>query len=96
MTFTHIVVFTFNEGSDVADRAAAALTALAATVPEVKEFRCGSDAGVSAGNADFAIVAEFDDVADYAVYRDHPEHQRILKEILIPNIAQRTCVQLRG
>lgn len=94
MTFTHIVAFTFNEGSDAAARAEQALTALAATVPEVRDFRCGRDAGVSAGNAEFGIVAVFDNVADYEVYRDHPEHQRILAEILRPNMSARTCVQL--
>ncbi|WP_024794699.1 Dabb family protein [Tomitella biformata] len=96
MSFTHIVAFSFNEGSDAAARAAEALNALAPTVAEVKEFRCGPDAGVSAGNADFGIVAVFDDEASYEVYRDHPEHQRIIKEILVPNLTARTCVQLRS
>lgn len=96
MTFTHIVAFSFAEGSDAAARAGDALNALAQTVPEVKQFTCGPDAGVSNGNAEFGIVAVFDSEADYAVYRDHPEHQRIIKEILVPNLTQRTCVQLRG
>ena len=96
MPFTHIVAFTFAEGSDAAARAEKALTALAATVPELREFRCGADAGVSDGNADFGIVAVFDDVAGYELYRDHPEHQRIIKEILVPNLTSRTCVQLRS
>ena len=96
MSFTHIVAFSFAEGSDAAIRAEQALTALAAGVPEVREFRCGPDAGVSAGNADFGIVAVFDDVADYELYRDHPEHQRIVKEILVPSMTARTCVQLRS
>lgn len=96
MPFTHIVVFTFPEGSDAAARAEAALTALAPTVPEVREFRCGADAGVAAGNADFGIAAVFDDLAGYEAYRDHPEHQRIIREILAPNLTSRTCVQLRA
>ncbi|MDO5712755.1 MAG: Dabb family protein [Micrococcales bacterium] len=96
MSFTHIVVFSFNEGSDAGARAEEALNALAPLVPELREFRCGPDARVSAGNADFGIVATFEDVAGYEVYRDHPEHQRIIKEILVPNLAARTCVQLGG
>ena len=96
MSFTHIVAFSFTEGSDAAARAEEALTALAAVVPEVREFRCGPDAGVSTGNADFGIVAVFDDLADYELYRDHPEHQRIIKEILVPNLTSRTCVQLQS
>ena len=96
MSFTHIVAFSFTEGSDAGARAEEALTALAQQVPEVRDFRCGADAGVSAGNADFGIVAVFDDEAAYERYRDHPEHQRIVKEILAPNLTSRTCVQLRS
>lgn len=96
MPFTHIVAFTFAEGSDAAARAQKALNSLAATVPELREFRCGTDAGVSAGNADFGIVAVFDDQEGYELYRDNPEHQRIIKEILVPNVTSRICVQLRS
>jgi hypothetical protein len=40
-----------------------ALRALAATIPEVRSYHCGSDLGVSTQpNYDYAIVATFDDV----------------------------------
>jgi hypothetical protein len=33
---------------------------------------------------------------DFLAYRDHPEHQRILKELIGPNLANRIVVQLQS
>ena len=35
----------------------------------------------------FAVVADFDDVAGYVVYRDDPEHQRVIAELIRPFLA---------
>lgn len=96
MAFTHIVTFRFRPGSDAPTVASAALIELAATVPQVREYRCGPDAGVSEGNADMALVAVFDSEEDFAVYRDHPEHRRIIAELIAPDLLERTAVQLRA
>lgn len=96
MTFTHIVTFRFADGSDAPTRAAAALTAFAATVPQVRSYTCAPDAGISDGNADMALVAVFDSEDDFAVYRDHPEHRRIIAETITPDLIERTAVQMRS
>jgi hypothetical protein len=51
---------------------------------------------VNTGNADFAVVAEFDDEAGYLVYRDDPEHRRIIAEYLRPILASRAAVQFES
>jgi len=40
------------------------------------------------------VVGAFDDRASFIAYRDHPEHQRILAEMIVPNLQSRTVVQL--
>ncbi len=96
MAFTHIVTFVFRPGSEAPATASAALTEFAATVPQVREYRCAPDAGISEGNADMALVARFDSEDDFAIYRDHPEHQRIIAELIAPDLVERTAVQLRA
>jgi hypothetical protein len=51
----------------------------------------GSDLGVTETNADFAIVADFDDVESYVAYRDHPAHVEVVKRSIAP-IAERRMV----
>jgi hypothetical protein len=45
------------------------------------------------GNADFAIVADFDDVDAWRVYQDDPEHQRVIAELIRPHLAVRSAAQ---
>jgi hypothetical protein len=46
-----------------------------------------------AGNADFAIVADFDDVDSYLAYRTHPVHLEVIDRALNPIAAQRLGAQ---
>jgi hypothetical protein len=91
----HVVCFRWNEGTtrDQVEEVAAALRALPDAIPEIRSFRCGSDVGVNEGNWDFAVVAEFDDIADQTTYRDHPAHQRVIAELIAPIRADRAAVQ---
>ncbi len=69
------------------------LEGLAARIPEIRAYAVGPDAGAATGNADFGIVADFDDVAAWRRYQDHPEHQRVLIELIRPHLAARTAIQ---
>lgn len=93
--FRHVVMFEWVDGVDPADIEAmgAALDALVDTVPEVVSYLHGPDLGVSDGNYDYVIVGEYASVEDYVVYRDHPEHQRIIAELIKPHVAKRAAVQ---
>lgn len=71
----------------------AALDAMVARLPEVTEYRHGADLGLADGNYDYAIVAEFASVDDYAIYRDDPEHQRVLADYIRDHVRARAAVQ---
>ena len=49
-------------------------------IPEIRGYTIGTDAGVNEGNFDLVIVADFDDVDGYVVYRDHADHQAVIRE----------------
>lgn len=102
MTFTHVVTFTWTgDAADdpaVVDGIAASLRRWIADaeLPGLRSWSCGRDAGLAGNNADFAVVAVFDDVDAYAVYRDDPEHRRIIDEQIAHRVGQRTAVQFAG
>jgi len=93
--FRHVVMFEWVDGVDSADidAMAAALDALVATLPEVVSYVHGPDAGLAEGNFDYVMVGDYASAEDYAVYRDHPEHQRIIAEMIKPHVAKRAAVQ---
>jgi len=94
MAFTHVVTFAWRDDEVDAVAVAAALTELASRLPGVRSYLCGPDAGFTANTADFAVVGAFADRESFAAYRDHPEHQRILSEMILPHAASRTVVQI--
>ena len=94
MTFTHIVTFKWREPDFDATAVAEALRAVVGGVEGVRSYLCGPDAGVTAGTYDFAVVGTFDDREAFLSYRDHPEHQRILTERIVPHLEDRTVVQI--
>jgi hypothetical protein len=93
--FRHVVMFRWSEeaGADRRDAAVAALGALPGHVMSVRAFTVGSDARVNEGNFDLVVVADFDDAAGYLAYRDHPAHQAVVRDHLLPIIAERAAVQ---
>lgn len=94
MSFTHIVTFKWRE-DDFDDQAvAAALNQLVLQLDGVQNYMCGSDIGLAPSSDDFAVVGVFDDRDAFTTYRNHPEHQRILNEMINPNLERRTVVQL--
>ena len=93
--FRHVVMFRWNDDVDAAHVAAtgAALDALVATIPEVREYRHGPDAGLTDGNFDYVIVAEFSSIDDFIVYRDHRDHQQVIAEYIKDRVMTRAAVQ---
>ena len=91
----HVVTFQLKADApaDQVERIADAVNALGATLPEVRSMAVGRDLELREGNASFAIAAQFDDVDGFKVYADHPEHIRIIKELIGPFIESRSPVQ---
>ena len=90
----HVVTFTWIDGTTADDVAeiTARLRGLTAVIPELRSYAVGPDLGIG-GTADFAIVADFDDVAGYEAYRDHPEHEVVRSTVIMPRVAARSAVQ---
>jgi hypothetical protein len=70
-----------------------AVAGLPGMVASIRTFSIGTDAGLAEGNFDACVVADFDDEAGYITYRDHPDHVRVVTELLRPIAAGRAAVQ---
>ena len=93
----HIAVFRWVEGTSAADvdAFAAGLAGLPALIPAIRSYWFGPDAGLGmSANADFAVVADFDDAEGYAGYASHPAHQDVIVRLLRPLLGERLSVQL--
>jgi hypothetical protein len=96
--FHHVVMFRWKPGTSAAQLAALerALAALPAQIRELRAYRWGADAKEAAGNFDFAICADFEDVEAWRAYVAHPAHQRLVAEHVRPLTAERAAVQFRS
>lgn len=96
--FTHVACFRWVEGTDPADVDAitAALRRLPGIIPEIREYRCGPDAGLAEGNFEYSVVATFDGRDDYSVYVSHPVHRQVISELIRPRLAARVAVQFES
>jgi len=92
----HVVCLTWKEGTprSAIDAARLEVLALPDKIPEIRRLSVGHDLGFADDNADLAIVADFDDAAAWQVYQQHPEHVRVLRDVLRPILASRQAVQL--
>lgn len=93
----HTVLVTFVDDVDD-DEVTSISTALDALVreldpPGLVAYRHGPDVGVDDDTADYAIVADFVDVASYESYRDDADHREFIADHLAGRIARRTAVQ---
>lgn len=97
MTFTHLASFRWKDQTTPADveKVTAALTELTTTLG-IEDYRCGADVSRTPDSYDYAVVGVFASRDDFLAYRDHPEHQRILKDLIGPNLATRIMVQLQS
>jgi hypothetical protein len=88
-------MFTFRDDATAAQIAAMsdALATLPAQIPEIRDYRFGPDLGINDGNHQFAVVADFDSVDGYLLYRDHPAHLAVIAEHIRPILASRAAVQ---
>ncbi len=97
MPFRHVVMFEWADDvePDHAQTVAAALDALPPQIPVIKGYVHGSDVGVSEGNFDYVLVADFDNVNDWRTYRDHPEHVLFIAEHIKGKVKNRAAVQFQ-
>jgi hypothetical protein len=93
--FRHVVLFRWREDATAEQKKTLEdrLNTLPGVIPELRAYSIGGDAGVNAGNSEFAVVADFADRDAYLVYRDHPVHRQIIHECVTPILAERHAVQ---
>jgi Stress responsive A/B Barrel Domain len=95
MPIRHCVVFKFAE--DTSEEQVLALSEGLARLPGVIDslttYSFGGDIGENETSWDFAVVADCDDLDGYREYRDHPEHRRLIRELVEPIVAERRSVQ---
>jgi hypothetical protein len=95
MSFTHIVTFKWKSPDQAtASSIADALHDLVAGFDGVESYRCGSDIGLTPSSYDFAVVGTFNTRGAFQNYRDHPDHRRIINDMISPILDRRTVVQL--
>lgn len=91
----HVVTFTWSEAAD-GDRRAAILEALRGLEQDVggmTSLVVAADAGLSDGNADAVLIADFPDVEAFHRYAQDPVHLAVLTESVRPWLAARSAVQ---
>jgi hypothetical protein len=96
MSLRHVVLFRFAPET-TPDQVAAlseGLSGLPLKIAEIRAYRHGPDAGISATSWDYALIADFDSAEKFQAYRDHPDHVRVIREIIDPMAAERVSVQL--
>ncbi len=95
MSFRHVVMLSWVDGTTPEQQQTVldGLRALPAQIPEIRSYTVGTDAGVNDGNHHVVIVADFDSVDDYFVYRDHSVHRALIAEHISPVLGGRAAVQ---
>ncbi|HET6849650.1 MAG TPA: Dabb family protein [Gaiellales bacterium] len=93
----HVAVFRWKDGTtdEQVEMIERGLAALSARLPQLRAYAFGRDLGLREGNADFAIVADFDDEAAWQAYTEDAEHRRVIEELIAPVTEVRSAVQLR-
>jgi hypothetical protein len=91
----HVVLISWvpEATADQIRRVETELNALKPVISELRDYQVGPDAGIVEGNADFAVVADFDDQESYLIYRNHPAHRKVIEEAINPIARQRVAVQ---
>ena len=88
----HVVLLRFTSSEAVAP-VVEALRALPPKVRSIRSYRVDTDLGLAPDNAHLAVTAEFDDAAGHAEYRDHPEHVKVIDELITPHLEWRSAIQ---
>jgi len=93
--FRHVVMFKWSQSASAAAVAGAlqALNEFAVAVADLGTVSVGPDAGLSDGNFDVVVIADFADKDTYLAYAEDPRHIALLTDHIRPNLEQRVAVQ---
>jgi hypothetical protein len=91
----HVVVFTWSADADAQRRAASvqALRRLRQDVGGMTSLVVAEDAGLSDGNGDVVLIADFPDAEAFYRYAQDPVHLSVVAEFVRPILAARAAIQ---
>jgi hypothetical protein len=91
----HVALFRWKPQTTAEDvsKIEAAMHQLPTKIPWIQSYRFGRDLGIMAGNADFALVADFADQEALTTYANHPDHLAVIQNLIRPILAQREAIQ---
>ena len=91
----HVVIFTWTAAADARRRAASVQTLrrLRQDVGGMTSLSVAEDAGLSDGNGDAVLIADFPDVEAFYRYAQDPVHLSVIAEHVRPWLAARSAVQ---
>jgi hypothetical protein len=55
------------------------LDKLPSLIPEIKYYDVGVNKSTRSNAYDLVVVSEFEDAGALSIYRDHPEHQKVVR-----------------
>jgi hypothetical protein len=91
----HVVIFTWSAEADERRRAASvqALRRLRQDVGGMQSLTVAEDAGLSDGNGDVVLIADFPDAEAFYRYAQDPVHLAVVAEHVRPWISGRSALQ---
>jgi hypothetical protein len=95
--FNHIVLFKLRNFEDetqkslVRKQIADALLDLKSKIAELKLIEVGENFELNTSTFDISLITRFDSVEGFEIYRDHPEHQKVVK-LVRANTVDRAAV----
>ena len=91
----HVVIFTWSAAADAGRRAASvqALRGLQQDVGGMQSLVVAEDAGLTDGNGDVVLIADFPDAEAFSRYAQHPAHLAVVAEHVRPWLAARSALQ---
>ncbi|MEI7828714.1 MAG: Dabb family protein [Prolixibacteraceae bacterium] len=82
--FNHIVLFKLKDfqndqiKSEIRDQIKNALMGLKEKITELKYIEVGNNFELNAASFDISLITRFDSYESFIIYRDHPEHQKVV------------------
>jgi len=82
----HIVLFRWREeaSQEAVDRAVAELRKLKGKIPGIVDLSCGANFSDRANGYTHGLVVRFADRSALGAYGPHPEHQRVVQNLINP------------
>lgn len=97
MPFRHVTMFRWADHVDLdhVQRVREAYDELGELASGLRHLAHGADVGVSEGTFDYLVVADFDSVADWRTFRDHPQHLLLVEELVNGHVLDRAVGQFQ-